>query len=164
MVARSDVPLVQIAKRAGVAVGTLYNYFTDREALVDALFENRRATLKPMISAAIKANTALAFEPRLRAFIHDLLAACESHRRYIKIALEVAPKPAGSSADVQNAVKEIVKAGVREGAVAPKRAELLAIVVAAGVRAVILERIAAGVPLDRDLDELVAVFLDGARA
>lgn len=161
---RPDVPLVQIAKKAGIAVGTLYNYFTDREALVAALFETRRASLKPMISAAIKANTELAFEPRLRAFIRDLMSACEAHRRFIKIALEVSHKPAQASTDVQNAVKEMVKAGVREGVVASKRAELLAILIASGVRAVMLDRIADGIPLDRDLDELVSIFLDGARA
>jgi AcrR family transcriptional regulator len=161
---RPDAPLVQIAKRAGIAVGTLYNYFTDREALVAALFETRRATLKPMISAAIKANTELAFEPRLRAFIRDLFTACEAHRRFIKIALEVPHKPAPTSMDVHNAVKEMVKAGVREGVVAPKRAELLATVIAGGVRAVMLERIAAGAPLERDVEALVSVFLDGARA
>jgi hypothetical protein len=76
----------------------------------------------------------------------------------------VPQKPAPTSVDVQNAVKEMVKAGVREGVVAPKRADLLATVIAGGVRAVMLERIAAGASIERDLDELVSVFLDGARA
>src|SRR5678815_1807406 len=43
--------LAQIAKRAGVAVGTLYNYFDDRDALVRALFETRRAAVRPKLHA-----------------------------------------------------------------------------------------------------------------
>src|SRR3954453_22677342 len=35
----------QIAERAGVAVGTLYNHFKDREALLDALRAQRRLEL-----------------------------------------------------------------------------------------------------------------------
>ena len=164
MATRPDVPLVQIAKRAGIAVGTLYNYFTDREALVATLFETRRASLRPMILAAIKANAELPFEPRLRAFVRDLIAACETHRRFIKITLEIPHRPSPTSADVQSSIKEIVKAGAREGAIASKRAELLATVIAGGVRAFMLERIANGAPLDRDLDDLISVLLDGARA
>src|ERR1051326_4369570 len=34
-----------IARQAGVAVGTLYNYFTDREALLGALLDARRKEL-----------------------------------------------------------------------------------------------------------------------
>jgi AcrR family transcriptional regulator len=161
---RADVPLVQIAKRAGIAVGTLYNYFTDREALVAALFETRRATLRPMISAALKANVDLAFEPRLRAFVKDLVGACEAHRRFIKISMEVSQRPSVTTNDVRAAIKELVKAGVREGAIAPRRADLFALVFHGGVRAVLLDRVADGAPLDRDVDELVSILLDGARA
>src|ERR1044071_4154202 len=46
--------LLQIAKRAGVAVGTLYNYFTDRDALIRGVVESRRATLRPRLLAAIR--------------------------------------------------------------------------------------------------------------
>ena len=161
---RADAPLVQIAKRAGIAVGTLYNYFTDREALVSALFETRRASLRPMIQTAIKANVDLAFEPRLRAFIHDLLAACEAHRRFLKIVFEAQRASSSAAADVRGAITELVKAGVREGVVSAKRAELLATVIHGGVRSYMLDRIAGNAPLDRDVDALVSIFLDGARA
>src|SRR5689334_19567729 len=80
--------LVQIAKRAGVAVGTLYNYFTDRDALIRGLFESRRATLRPRLLAASSAGSELAFEPRLRRFVRDVLAAFEAHRSFLKVAIE----------------------------------------------------------------------------
>src|SRR4051812_12638687 len=46
-----SAPLALIARRAGVAVGTLYNYFADRDAMIRALFESRRAVLRPKLVA-----------------------------------------------------------------------------------------------------------------
>src|SRR5258708_31841270 len=52
---------------AGVAVGTLYNYFPDRDALLVALFQMRRAQLIPQIEALAEAARTLPFDRRLRA-------------------------------------------------------------------------------------------------
>ena len=159
-------PLVQIAKRAGVAVGTLYNYFTDRDELVQALFESRRATLRPLLRTAITANETLAFEPRLRAFIRAVLAAFEAHRRFVKVAIEAEHRltPSATSTDLQVAIKEIVKIGVKEKAVAANRAELLATLITGSMRAVVLRRIGEDASLETDADDIVTIFLDGARA
>ncbi len=51
-----------IAERAGVAVGTLYNYFPDRDALIAALFKYRRDELIPRIVAAAAETKHLPFE------------------------------------------------------------------------------------------------------
>ncbi|HEU4611836.1 MAG TPA: helix-turn-helix domain-containing protein, partial [Kofleriaceae bacterium] len=70
-------PLAQIAKRAGVAVGTLYNYFEDRDALIRALFDMRRSTLHPQLRAAVARAPELPFEDRLRAFVRDVFAVLD---------------------------------------------------------------------------------------
>ena len=44
-----------IAKAAGVAVGTLYNHFEDRTALLDALMRARRADLIRRLDEALEA-------------------------------------------------------------------------------------------------------------
>ena len=49
-----------IASRVGVAVGTLYNHFKDRDALLAALLENRRAELLARIDAFLDAAVARA--------------------------------------------------------------------------------------------------------
>jgi AcrR family transcriptional regulator len=41
----SDVSLDDVARRAGVGIGTLYRHFPSREALLDALLQDRLATL-----------------------------------------------------------------------------------------------------------------------
>ena len=158
--------LVQIAKRAGVAVGTLYNYFVDRDAMVRALFEVRRASLRPLLVAAAKNAETMSFEQRLRRFMRDLLAAFDAHRRFLKVAMEGEhlKVPATSTAnDIRSAIDEIIAAGVTERAIYKDEASLLAQMIMGAIRGVVLHRIAEGGEFARDADAVVSIFLDGAR-
>lgn len=47
-----DAPLEEIARRAGVSIGTLYNHFPTREAFFDAIFPERLAALDRIAAAA----------------------------------------------------------------------------------------------------------------
>lgn len=157
--------LVQIARRAGVAVGTLYNYFTDRDALIRGLFETRRATLRPRLLAALQAGAELAFEPRLRAAVRALFEAFESHRGFLKVAIENEhTRPAGSTTahDLAIGVRDLVAAGVREGVIAPARAELLPLVITAAIKATAVHRLQLGGELVADADPLVDILLRGS--
>jgi AcrR family transcriptional regulator len=163
----SGAPLLQIAKRAGVAVGTLYNYFEDRDALIRALFEMRRATLRPQLKAAVSRGADLPFEQRLRAFVRDLFEVYEANRKFVKVAIEtehVKLTPSTNNQDVNNAIAELVKAGVKEKVIAPSRADMLPLVIAGALKSVVLERISKNTKLDAtDADALVDIYLDGAR-
>lgn len=66
-----DVPLDEIARRATVSIGTLYNRFPSREALVDAVFSER---LKAYVQAG---ELALADDDPWRAFAGFLARICE---------------------------------------------------------------------------------------
>ncbi len=48
-----DVPLEDIARRAGVSIGTLYNHFSNRGALLDAVLPERLAELDGLAGAAL---------------------------------------------------------------------------------------------------------------
>lgn len=162
-----DAALVQIARRAGVAVGTLYNYFTDRDALIRALFESRRATLRPRLLAAIHAGSELPFEPRLRRFVREVFEAFESHRSFLKLAIENEHlKPSGSTTpqDVLAGMRDVVSAGVREGAIVPEKAELLPLAITAMIKSIAVHRIQAGGELVADTDAIVDLVLDGVRS
>jgi AcrR family transcriptional regulator len=159
--------LAQIARRAGVAVGTLYNYFTDRDALIRGLFESRRATLRPRLLAAMAAGADLAFEPRLRGFVHGVLAAFASHRSFLKIAIENEHlRPPGSTTlqDLLAGVREVVAAGVREGVIPASKAALLPLIITGTFRALTADRVNHGGELTADGDALVEILLDGARS
>ncbi|MEO7735605.1 MAG: TetR/AcrR family transcriptional regulator [Kofleriaceae bacterium] len=159
--------LAQIAKRAGVAVGTLYNYFSDRDALIRGLFESRRATLRPRLLAAVSGGAELAFEPRLRSFVRAVLEAFEAHRSFFKLAIENEHlKPSGSTTpqDLLVGVRDIVAAGVREGVISREKAELLPLAITATLKSVAVHRIQAGGELAGDADAIVEIMLDGTRS
>ncbi|MFI6508345.1 TetR/AcrR family transcriptional regulator [Streptosporangium sp. NPDC050855] len=53
-----DVPLEEIARTAGVSIGTLYNRFPTRAELVEAVFEDRVATVARLAGRALEADDA----------------------------------------------------------------------------------------------------------
>jgi len=161
-----DAGLAQIARRAGVAVGTLYNYFTDRDALIRGLFESRRATLRPRLLVAAQAASGLPFEPRLRMFVRAVFEAFESHRAFLKLVIENEHmKPPGSTtpSDLLASVRDIVAAGVREGAVPGALAELAPQVIVAAIKSTAVHRIQLGGELAGEADALVGILLGGVQ-
>ncbi|WP_141583012.1 TetR/AcrR family transcriptional regulator [Actinomadura sp. WMMA1423] len=48
-----DAPLEEVARRAGVSIGTLYNHFPARENLVDAIFPARLAALDEIVERSL---------------------------------------------------------------------------------------------------------------
>jgi AcrR family transcriptional regulator len=77
----------QIAERAGVAVGTLYNRFKDREALLQALIAQRRAELLAELESAARQLAAFGLRERLTGVVHSLLVQTEQHRPFLRLVL-----------------------------------------------------------------------------
>jgi len=154
--------LLPIARRAGVAVGTLYNYFADREALIRALFESRRGAVRPKLLAAARAGVDLPFEQRLRRFVTALFEVFEEHRTFLTIAIEnehLKPTPSTTPQDMQLALAEIVAAGVAEGVVPQAHAELYPLVIAGAIRAIVMRRIGEHKPFTGDAEGIMAILL-----
>src|SRR4051794_13846367 len=78
----------EIASRAGVSVGTLYNHFKDREALLDGLLQARREEMVGAVDEAIRASAGKPFRERLRATVLAKLGHCERHRKFVHIVLQ----------------------------------------------------------------------------
>lgn len=160
-----------IAERAGVAVGTLYNYFPDREGLLTALFKERRAELGPRIAAAAEAAAALAFEPRLRSFVGAVLATYEAHRGFIRLAIEAdraMPKVKDPRmtlmVQLTAALEDIFRDGAAAGALPAGRHEVYARMLLGQMKAVVVWRIAGHQPVDTDAELVVDTFLHGVVA
>jgi AcrR family transcriptional regulator len=74
-----------IAERAGVSVGTLYNYFKDRDGLLSALVEERAKDVEALIQRS--ATPTALFADRLRGFLTQLFGFFREHGRFIKIVI-----------------------------------------------------------------------------
>ena len=67
-----------IARAAGVAKGTVYNYFANKEAVFSALADRGRSQLLELVDQAVAAATP---EDRPRAFVHTVLSCLEEGAR-----------------------------------------------------------------------------------
>lgn len=82
----SQVRMEEIALAAGVAVGTLYNYFRDRSALVGALLESRTSMLLSGLDAAVQHDAS--FIERLAGFVQVLCDHFEANRSLLSVLLD----------------------------------------------------------------------------
>src|SRR3974390_3055198 len=72
-----------IAALAGLAVGTLYNHFADREALWAGLCRPRRGALLGRLDRALERSGGEPFQAALRAFLDALAAHWQGHRGFL---------------------------------------------------------------------------------
>jgi AcrR family transcriptional regulator len=96
----ADASLEEIARRAGVGVGTLYRHFASREVLVEAVFERRIGMFVELAEAAVAEQDAwLAFV----GFLERMLEI-QARDRLLKDVLLRAP---GGSSSVDRARAEL---------------------------------------------------------
>ena len=166
----------RIAARAGVAVGTLYNHFKDKEALLKALLTSRREELVQRLDAALKSAQGSGFRARLEAFLRALLEHFEAHRAYFAVVVQaeharvaqmptVIGSPSPTMREVITRAEQLVKAGVEQKVIRPEAAELLPAVLIGMVRSVLLLDLfyaPKSLPLQERAGVLAQLFLEGA--
>jgi AcrR family transcriptional regulator len=155
--------MADIAKRAGIAVGTLYNYFPDRDGLVRAVLTKRRAELVPKLREIGRAHEREPFDVALRGFLHDVLALMDTRRAFVRVAFEL-PLPYSQrdravASELLAAIQAILGRGVRDVA----RITLLSRVIGGALRATLLDALDRDVPFVAEADDLADVLLDGLR-
>src|SRR5437763_13252530 len=77
-----------IAAKAGVSVGTLYNHFQDRDALLGGLLASHRAELIDRIDRAIADGATQALRARLHGIVGAFFGHCDRHRKFVNLALQ----------------------------------------------------------------------------
>lgn len=160
----------QVAARAGVAVGTLYNHFRDRDALLGAVHRERREALLAALDAAIAATEGRPLEERLRAFLGVVLAHARAHGRFLAALVEAGEGPASVHparsllGDLVARVDAVLASAAARGELRPDPRRLHGLAFASMVRGVMSRAIATNA-LDDDLvDALLVLFVNGVRA
>jgi AcrR family transcriptional regulator len=160
-----------IAARAGVAVGTVYNHFEDKDALLGALRDSRAAALLGRLDEAVDRGRR-PFREELRRFLCALFSHWSEHRRFLALLLEAghlgAPTRPGGVRDVAKELvsraQKLVRRGVAEGALRPETPDLRAAALLGMARGVLVHELSArsGEPVEPQVDRLVELFLRGA--
>jgi AcrR family transcriptional regulator len=114
-----------IARRAGVAVGTLYNYFDGRAELVTAVLERRHRELDDRLDQAL--TTCMPFPKAVETLIREVFEFCALHTAYFSLILRDEPSghPVGMRS-LHRHLRRVLDRGVEEGRTEPGNAALVA--------------------------------------
>ncbi|HXX68336.1 MAG TPA: TetR/AcrR family transcriptional regulator [Polyangiaceae bacterium] len=167
----SRASLQAIAERAGVAVGTIYNHFHDKEELLQELFTRRREELYAQIDRTTKAHGREPFARQLEAFVAAVFEYFDSRRAFLRLSVE-SEKPAvvkgkdgrrrPAMRQLQDRAERIVRIGLREKCLRGGNASLLAAVLVSIVRGVLVLLAHGDQPFVSETQRVVSLFLHGA--
>lgn len=105
-----------IAARAGISVGSLYQYFPDKQAVLEALLTRHAGRVQGMMAAALQEVAGLPVLDRVDALARALIAAEVSDLRLSRIFHGLLPATTDSPVDRFEAAMESVVAGILDGA------------------------------------------------
>jgi TetR/AcrR family transcriptional regulator, fatty acid metabolism regulator protein len=166
----------EIAEEAGVAKGTIYLYFRDRDELVEKTFESSMGQLMLQIDEALDRD--IAFEEKIQAVIGAQLAFFAANREFFRLYLSLR-MPEGTpqqqrrqkrtcQPQYQNRVQKL--ADVLEQAMVRDEirrvdAYRLALFIIEGSTAVIIERLSEenSPSAEADVELIAGLILDGIR-
>jgi AcrR family transcriptional regulator len=164
-----------IAERARIAVGTVYNHFPTKDEVLRALLEERMAGLRKELAAA--PGDPVAFEERLVARVSRILGYVDRHRPFFVIAIDhglfgsasataetvLRGKPLREIARAKSALRAIVQEGLDAGSLVEQDPVRLVQFLGGAIRGFVVGGLQTG--LQRIQDEapiIVSLFLHGA--
>jgi len=162
-----------IAKRARIAVGTVYNHFEDKDAVLTALLEQRAEEMVSQLRP--RPDDARTFALRLRARVARVLAYVSAHRAFFAIANEyglfAGPVAPGARAvrkrlrrveRFRAAFRALVDEGIASGDLEPLRGDALVRFFGGTIRAFVLSSLEASSDVEASASMVVDLFLHGA--
>jgi len=175
-----------IAAEAGVAVGTVYNYFEDRRALVSALLETRTKTLLDALdeaaapirssrrrTAGASATAGDAFETQLAGFVSAVAAHFDANRFLLNVLLDeersrgidakAATRRHTVFGQLLNRAERLMERGIRVRALRKDDPAMYAALLVGMVRGVALSALSRQLTFSTDgTASIVRVFMSGA--
>jgi AcrR family transcriptional regulator len=167
-----------IAARAGVSVGTVYNHFEDRDALLAELIVTRRQDLLARLDAVLASTEKDGFGAQLEQFVRAVLEHFDSHKAFLAIVLESeharvrepsgprASRPDTALLEVVRRVEELLMRGRIVGGLRPEGAEMFPSFLMGLLKGTLSLELHAPtvVPLASRAPAIVLFFLHGAGA
>jgi len=167
----SRASLHAIAEHAGVAVGTIYNYFRHKQELFDVLFKRRSDELFEAMAEAETKHAGDPFSGQLHAFVRAIFDTFDAHRAFFSMALDGCPTAMPEN-DCQKAqmirrleehARRILVLGIREGQLHHENdVDLLAAILVSIVRGTLHFRAQSSEPCAPHVTCTVSLFLEGA--
>ena len=163
-----------IATRVGVSVGTLYNYFEDRQGLLQALREARAQQLMAVLDAELERGQGAPYRTRLEGLLRACLEHTQQHFRFLTVMLEDSRRVASTGEELAhhqrlwNGLTERIGAlsaeGIAQGVLRPEDAAHYPTLLLGMLQGLVLRQLLEHRPLaiDEQLALLSRCFLEGA--
>ncbi|HKO55636.1 MAG TPA: TetR/AcrR family transcriptional regulator [Thermoanaerobaculia bacterium] len=158
-----------IAEEAGVAKGTIYLYFRDRDELVEKTFETAINQLHGLIDEAWL--TGESFDEKLRAILAAKFAFFRENREFFRLYASLRlpeGRPAGTACQAQYRARIDIMAqslgeAMERGEIRRMSPRRLAIFIIEGSNALVIERVMedSSPPEQEDVDLITSVIIDG---
>ena len=159
----------EIAEEAGVAKGTIYLYFKDRDALVDKTFERAVTELLKRIDAALATPGTL--EQKLRASLEAKFSYFQEHREFFRLYHSLrypeGKRRTQKQYDEQlGRMASMLEDAMQRGEIRRVDSKRLALIITEAISAVIIRRVVEENPpsVSADIDLLMDTILDGIRS
>src|SRR5437588_5164380 len=172
----SAATMQEIAEEAGVAKGTIYLYFRDRDELVEKTFERAMSELHARVDAALESTGS--FDQKLRLMITAKIEFFREHREFFRLYMSLR-YPEGNAQQQRRQrrtcqpqyrtrmeqLARVLEQAMDRGEVRRMDAKRLALLIVEASNAVIIERvIEEAPPAEKQAVELIAsAILDGIR-
>lgn len=166
----------EIAKEAGIAKGTIYLYFRDRDELVEKTFERAITQLHARIDLGLAA--AKTFEEQLRAMIAAKLDFFRENREFFRLYISLRI-PEGNVQQQRrqkrtcqpqyrtrlDKIAALLEAAMKRGEVRKMNAQRLALLIVEATNAIVIERVIEEAPPkeEEDVELIAGAILDGIR-
>lgn len=170
----SAATMADIANEAGIAKGTIYLYFRDRDALVTKTFETAIGELHARIDEALAIDRPI--HEKIRAMMSAQIRYFNDNAEFFRLYMSLR-MPEGNAAQQRrqkrqcapqylarvNAFADILKRGMSRGEVRKADPRRLALFLIEGSIAITFERLHedAPPPEEQDIDLIVSTILDG---
>ena len=166
----------EIADEAGVAKGTIYLYFRDRDELVEKTFDSAMQALMARIDAALEQD--VPFDEKLRAMMSAKFSFFNANREFFRlyISLRMPEGPAARQRrqkqhcqpqyrDRTRRLADVLAEAMDRGEVRRTDPWKLALFIIEGSTAIILDRLSADPAGDEhsDVELITGLILDGVR-
>lgn len=166
----------EIAEEAGVAKGTIYLYFRDRDELVEKTFESSMGQLMLQIDEALDRD--IPFEEKIRAVIGAQLAFFAANREFFRLYISLR-MPEGTPqqqrrqkrtcqpqyANRVQKLADVLEQAMERGEIRRVDAHRLALFIIEGSTAVTIERLSeeSSPSAEADVELIAGLILDGIR-
>jgi len=162
----------EVAEKARVAVGTIYNLIGDRDALVGEILRLRHEQLVVLLTRTLEEVRPLGFREQAERCLSTLLKYFREHRRFYQMAAESERGPACAHkrmsqetiAKIRELFSELVARGIAAGVLTERTQELGPLLLMGMLREVVMVDIGneSAVGPDERAKDVLAVFIEGA--